>query len=206
MTSTERVYRELAAFFQDAAARGDKFFNEAELQHEMGYWLRTKLPPDYRLFFERPSEWFNSNARGLVKKEIDLVVAPPAKEGYVAIELKCPRNGRHPETMFDACCDLQFLEQLVEVGFLSGLFAMHVDDPCFYQNGSIAGIYGFFRAARPLTGAITKPTGSKAQIVNLKGTYGVQWRSNGGAERYWLQQIARLSNKPLQLPESYLTQ
>jgi hypothetical protein len=193
----ELVVSLVERFFQDAVASGGEFFNEAELQHEIGWWLRKTLPSGFRVFFERPADFFFPDARGLVKKEVDLVVSPPDQRWYVAIELKCPRNGRHPETMFDACRDLQFLEQLVSVGFLGGLFAKHVDDPCFYQNGSQDGIYGFFRAARILAGTITKPTGSKDQMVNLRGTYQVQWRPDGAGVRYWLQAVRRIPSEAL---------
>src|SRR5271156_4015659 len=99
----------MEAFFRDAATSRVEIFNEAELQHEIGWWLRTALPRGFCVLFERPVRSFFPDARNLVKKEIDLVVSPPDRAWHVAIELKCPRNGRHPETMFDACKDLQFL-------------------------------------------------------------------------------------------------
>jgi len=169
------------------------FFNEAQLQHELAFWLRTSLP-GFRVYFERPVESFFPKVPGLAKKEIDLVVAPADQAWHIAIELKCPRNGRHPETMFEACRDLQFLEQLTAMGFRGGLFAMHVDDPCFYQNGTKEGIYAFFRAGQPLAATIMKPTGSKDQLVNLLGSYNVQWQPYGAKERYWLQAVTTPSN------------
>lgn len=186
------VLEQVDAFLRDAAASGVSFFNEAELQHELGFWLRTRMTSGTHVYFERPASSFFPAARGLVKKEIDLVVSPPDHAWHFAIELKCPRNGRIPETMFDACRDLQLLEQLAAAGFAGGLFVMHVDDPGFYQSGSQAGIYSHFRAGLPLPPVITKPTGSKDQIVSLSGTYRVQWQSYGSAGRYWLQRVTSM--------------
>jgi hypothetical protein len=188
------VIAAVEAFLRDSETRGVEFFNEAELQHELGYWLRTKLAPGMRVFFERPANSFFQQAQGLVKKEIDLVVAPEDRSWHFAIELKCPRNGRVPETMFDACRDLQLLEQLLRVGFVGGLFLMHVDDPSFYQSGLQTGIYSFFRGGQPLTGTITKPTGRKDQVVHLHNSYRVQWQPYGATSRYWLQVVTSTPN------------
>lgn len=183
------VVASVEAFLVEAASRGLLFFNEAELQHELGYWLRTRLSPAMVVYFERPAESFFPNSPKLVKKEIDLVVAAVDRSWHFAIELKCPRSGRVPETMFDACRDLQFLEQLIPVGFVAGLFVMHVEDRAFYESGMQTGIYSYFRGGLPLTGTITKPTGSKDQVVSLGCSYRVQWRPHGTASRYWLQVV-----------------
>lgn len=192
------VVATVEAFLRDSEGRGVEFFNEAELQHELGFWLRTKLPAGMCVFFERPAASFFPQARGLVKKEIDLVVAPAERDWHIAIELKCPRNGRVPETMFDICRDLQFLEQLILAGFQGGLFVLHVDDPAFYQSGLQTGIYSHFRGGVTLTGTVTKPTGSKDQVVNLGDSYSVRWRPYGIAGRYWLQIVASTPNQAMQ--------
>jgi hypothetical protein len=189
------VVASVEGFLRDADSRGVEFFNEAELQHELGYWLRTRLPTGTSVYFERPTSWFLPEARGLVKKEIDLAVTPADRSWHFAIELKCPRNGRVPETMFDACRDLQLLEQLVSVGFRGGMFVMHVEDPAFYQSGLQTGIYSFFRSGVPLTGAITKPTGGKDQTVLLGNTYSVRWQPYATVGRYWVQSIVSAPNQ-----------
>ena len=196
----------VAAFFRESESRGVKFFNEAELQQELGYWLRTTLSVGVSVYFERPADHFFPSARRLVKKEIDLVVVPADRSWHFAIELKCPRNGRIPETMFDACRDLQFLEQLVEAGFAGGLFIMHVDDPGFYQSGLQTGIYSFFRGTVPLAGIIAKPTGNKnqtgedsARTVALANSYAVQWQPYCSSGRYWLQEVTSTTNPAVRL-------
>lgn len=195
----DEVVASVEAFLRDSQSRGVEFFNEAELQHELGYWLRTQLSAGMSVYFERPAKSFFPNTNGLVKKEIDLVIAPADGSWHFAIELKCPRNGRVPETMFDACCDLQFLEQLVSRGFRGGLFVMHVDDRLFYQAGSQAGIYSYFRNGAPLAGTVPKPTGNKNKVVELNNTYGVRWQPYGTAGRYWLQAVADTPNKALHI-------
>jgi hypothetical protein len=188
----DRVVAAVQAFLSDSAARAVPFFNEAELQHELGFWLRSKLAPALVVYFERPTDSFFRAAPRLVKKEIDLVLAPADRSWHFAIELKCPRSGRVPETMFDACRDLQFLEQLIPVGFGGGLFLMHVHDRQFYQ-GIQTGIYSYFRGNVPLTGTITKPTGSKDQLVSLACSYRVQWQPYSAGARYWLQTVTAKS-------------
>ena len=184
----------LGRFFEVAVTGDTEFYCEAELQHEIGYWLRPKLPCGWHVWFERPSHLFFPQAIGLRKKEIDLVIASPDHSRKVALELKCHLRGqgRIPETMFDVCRDLQFLEQLVSHGFCGGLFAILVDDPMFYQDGKQDGIYSLFKAGRSLHGDIQKPTGGKDQVVTLHGSYCVKWKPCGTDNtdrRYWLQSV-----------------
>jgi hypothetical protein len=177
------------AFLRNAADSGIDFFNEAELQHELGYWLRSKVETGLMVYFERPAKSFFPTMGGKVRKEIDLVIAPADRSWHFAIELKCPRNGRIPETMFDACKDLKRLEDLVSTGFRGGLLIMHVNDPGFYESGLKTGIYSFFRDGAQLTGTIKKPTGKKDLEVYISGSYRVMWESYGEAGRYWLQMV-----------------
>lgn len=88
----DEVVASVEAFLRDSESRGVELFNEAELRHELGYWLRTRLPAGTSVYFERPAASFFPQARGLAKKEIDLVVAPADRSWHLAIELKCPRK------------------------------------------------------------------------------------------------------------------
>lgn len=185
----DRTIAEVKRFLRRSALREECFFNEAELQHELGFWLRRKLPSGTRVHFERPAASFFPSAIGLVKKEIDLVISPPNNPGRMAIELKCPRNGQFPEMMFSACRDLQFLEQLVAKGFAAGLFLIHVNTPGFYQIGLKRGIYAHFRGGKPLPAIIRKPTGIQNQVVRLTNRYCVKWEQCGEFGRYWLQLV-----------------
>ena len=175
-------------FFRTLSGSEFEIYNESALQHELGYWLRTRLPVGWQVRFEQPAASLIPCTSRLTKKEIDLVVTDGSQ--HYAVELKCPRQGRHPETMFDVCKDLAFLEELVEAGFCGGLFAIHVEDPLFYSRGSTDGIYAFFRSGKLLTGAIDKPTGRSTSIAKLKGTYSVHWQECGQEARYWIQLVS----------------
>lgn len=177
-------------FLREVANEEDVFYNEASLQHELALFLRAAMPPQWRLHLERPASWFKAKATKLAKKEIDLVVSDATSQQLIAIELKCPRSGRHPETMFDVCKDIQFLEELVSCGFAGGVFALHVHDPLFYEHGSRAGIYSFFRGDASISGVIAKPTGSPAPPVVVRGSYRPAWEVGSGTNRYWVQPIS----------------
>lgn len=187
------VHKSVEWFFRVSANKRHHFHNEAELQHELAYWLRQRLP-NYLVYLERPYHSFFPGARKLVKKEIDLVVGSLDRTQHVAVELKCPRNGRTPLTMFDACCDIQFLEELVDLGFDGGVFGMHVNDPAFYlRKAAATGIYSHFRAGKTIEGTILRPTKSQKNTgpseASLAGTYSVEWKTFNSDECYWVQPI-----------------
>jgi hypothetical protein len=108
--------------FFEAVGRGEReIYNEFSLQHELGCFLRSCIPPPLKIQFERPVEFFQPCGSAYEKKEIDISVFSPDRSSRVALELKFPRNGQYPEQMFSSCCDLLFLEQLVSGGFAGGL-------------------------------------------------------------------------------------
>lgn len=118
-----------------------EIYNEFSLQHEFGIYLRSRFPQDkLKVQFERPASFFGIAPAQLAKKEIDISVFETPQKPEIAVELKFPRNGRYPESMFDACCDLAFLENLVAGGFGTGLFVMVVDDHLFYEGPDEEGI------------------------------------------------------------------
>ncbi|HEX5435832.1 MAG TPA: hypothetical protein VFW98_01640 [Gemmatimonadaceae bacterium] len=179
----------IRAFFTEITDPEERFYNEASLQHELALYLRSRLPGGWRVYLELPASWFHQAARGLTKKEIDLAVTDGSRERAVAVELKCPRQGQHPEQMFKACQDLQFLEQLIAAGFAGGVFAMHVRDPLYYERGSRRGIYAHFRAGTAICGVIRKPTGARDRVAEIRGSYTPVWLPGGGSHRYWVQSV-----------------
>lgn len=176
-------------FFPSLPDPASNLYNEASLQHELAVFLRQHLPDGWCLYFERPAASFRPAATRLVKKEIDLALTDPTGDTVIAVELKCPRQGQHPEQMFKACQDLLFLEQLVAAGFAGGVFVMHVRDPLFYASGSREGIYAHFRAGTPIRGTIQKPTGARDLTVCLEGAYTPGWIADAGDGRFWIQPI-----------------
>lgn len=145
-------------------------FNEHGLQLELGIYLRSL---GYEVQFERPFKIdARANSTKRPKHELDIFVK--RGEIKVAIELKTPLAGRVPETMYDFCADLQFVEQLVALKQVDLGFCLLVtnDRQFWHSDLRSEGIYGFFRRHDfPLTGLVSKPTGAKDSTVFLTGSY-----------------------------------
>ena len=166
--------KKVLPFFDDVESGAIEIYNEFSLQHELGIFLR-KVFPGYKVQFERPVDHFGLKRGKFYKKEIDIVVFKDNEKPLMAIELKFPRQGQHPEQMFSACTDLLFLEQLVDAKFSKGVFIMVVDDDLFVRGRDTTGIYKYFRNNKPLNGKITKPTGSEKWKICIKNSYCVKW-------------------------------
>ena len=162
-------------FFQLVAQGRVEIYNEFSLQHELGGYLRSVLPARFRVQFERPVSFFDIKAQRLSKKEIDISVFTQDQVERIAIELKFPRNGQYPEQMFAACRDIAFLEELVRHGFTGGFFVMAADDPLFYQGAGQEGIYGCFRAGRP----VLRQNSVRRQVIDLAGLIQRKFRLDG---------------------------
>jgi hypothetical protein len=154
-----------------------EIYNEFSFQHELGLFLRQHIA-DHKIQFERNVSHFGFDKVNFEKKEIDIAVFKvPDTQRSCVIELKFPRNGQVPETMFSFCKDISFLEQLVNAGFDSGYFVALADDKNFYSGNKVDGIYGLFRDEQVITGAIVKPTGDKDTSVTINNTYIAKWFS-----------------------------
>ena len=164
-------------------------YNEVSLQHELGFCLRHDMPPDFKVQFERAVNHFGIDRHGLVKKEIDITVFSPSRNQKHAIELKYPRNGQYPEQMFKACQDIAFLEQLVNQGFGSSYFIMLVDDHLFFEGPKRDGVFAHFRNNKPISGVVTRPTGTKQEFFRIQGKYLVTWREIADRRRYAMVQV-----------------
>jgi hypothetical protein len=176
--------------FSKAVGTGEiEIYNEFSLQHELGLFLRCRLN-GCKVQFERNVSHFNLFKGDLHKKEIDIVVTCVDKIfNHSAIELKYPRNGQFPESMFSFCKDIAFLEQLVAGGFQSAYFLAVVDHPNFYA-GDPKGIYGLFRNGHPIAGRIMKPTGPKDQEIDIKGSYIAKWLPINSDTKFCLVEVA----------------
>jgi len=155
---------ELDKFFQLFAKGEVEIYNEFSFQHELGIFLRHEFP-ELKIQFERNVSYFDLDKAQYQKKEIDLVMFLDKSNVECVMELKFPRNGQVPETMFSFCKDIAFIEQLVKSGFKRGYFVAVVDDKAFYE-GNPKGIYGLFRNGQSITGHIQKPTGAKDKSLN----------------------------------------
>lgn len=172
--SPMQINRQITEFAK-AVGKGEiAIYNEFSLQHELGLFLRTQLV-GCKIEFERNVSHFKLAKSNFEKKEIDIAVTSPTGERLSAIELKYPRNGQFPESMFSFCKDIAFLEQLVSSGFQCAYFLAVADHKLFYSGKNDKGIYGLFRSGTPITGTITKPTGSKDSKVRITGSYIASW-------------------------------
>jgi len=193
----------IAAEFMSKVEKGEiEIYSEFSLQHEFGIYLR-RLMPDYKVQFERNIKYFQIKNKNLLKKEIDISVFKNEEYPLYAIELKYPRNKRHPETMFDFCKDISFCEELVGRKFKKAYALVVVDDPLFYETkNELNGIYQYFRNSQQISGEIKKPTKAKTnkgiEKVNIKGKYLVQWnRVDKTNMRWYIIKIDSLTNDTL---------
>ena len=174
----------IQGFFKEVTSGHIEIYNEISLQHEFGIYLRRTLPASFKVQFERPTSYFQIPTK-LSKTEIDLSIFKGPRSEMEAVEFKFPRAGRTPESMFDTCKDIQFVEELKSSGFVGGAAILVADNSDFYQPKQVTdGIYQYFRHGRPLTGRISKPTGDKNQYVNIQGSYEVHWRTVKGDLKY----------------------
>lgn len=97
-------------FFLSVHFNNIEIYNEFSLQHELGIFLRNKLP-NYRIQFERNVSYFTPDIK-TIKKEIDITIFNQDKSEKYAIELKCPLNGQYPEQMYSFVKDIKFMEEL----------------------------------------------------------------------------------------------
>jgi hypothetical protein len=166
----------------DGISRGQiEIYNEFSLQHEVGILLRSEFPNDKVQFERNVYDLFNNDK--FIKTEIDIAVFSPDRSTLrCAIELKFPRNGKHPEQMFSFCKDICFAEQLKKAGFERSYLIIFANDKLFY-SGNGEGIYGYFRQSKKLYGSIRKPTGKKNEIIKLEGSYQVKWHSVSGVPK-----------------------
>lgn len=161
-----------------------EIYNEFSLQHEMGIFLRNRLPA-YKVQFERNAKFFG--IYHTIKHEIDIVVYND-HEKY-AIELKYPVNGQYPEQMFSFVKDICFMEELKTAGFTDTYCVTVVDDKNFYNGARKDGIYAFFRSKECLTGSIIKPTGKKDCSIEIKNKYFINWEGKKNDLKYYLVKI-----------------
>lgn len=166
--------------FMEQVLNGNiEVYNEFSLQHEMGIFLREKLPA-YKVQFERNTKFFGIT--GTIKHEIDIVIYNDYEKH--AIELKYPVNGQYPEQMYAFVKDIKFMEELKEAGFDSTYCLTLVQDKNFYSGKKTDGIYSYFRTNTPITGTIVKPTGGKYEEFVINGSYDLLWNGEGENKYY----------------------
>lgn len=159
-------------------------YNEFSLQHELGIFLRERLP-NYKVQFERNTKFFGIS--GTLKHEIDIVIFNDM-ERY-AIELKYPVNGQYPEQMYSFVKDIIFMEQLKNNGFDATYCLTMVKDKNFYFGKKTDGIYAYFRGDEILCGIIEKPTGKSNESVTLNKSHRIVWEGATEQLKYYIVDI-----------------
>ena len=181
-------------------------YNEFSFQHELGIYLRDNLPEDYKVQFERNVSFFGNNMDDfksipkLVKKEIDIAIYKYDDEkvhSCHAIELKYPRNGQYPDSMYAFIKDIKFMEQLNSAGFENTYCMVMVDneDKLFYSNGKKDGIYQYFRDKQEINGKIYKQTGNgkNEKYYDIQGKYTIIWIPK--CNNKWMMYQIKTNNK-----------
>jgi hypothetical protein len=120
-----------------------QIYNECALQLELALYLRLcghsvclELPFSVRSLEE-------SSRRP--KRELDVWVSDGTTR--TAIELKVPLQGRVPETMYDFCADLEFVESIVRAREADCGYCLLVSNNRQFWEGATSeqSIYRFFR-------------------------------------------------------------
>lgn len=150
----KNVKKLIEEFIKNKVKYSDIVYNEFSLQHELGFYLRSKLSKNWRVDFERNIAEFEKNNSPLqikkpIKKEIDIIIRPTKIfdiKDIIAIELKYPRNGAFPKTMWQFKEDIDFLNQLVEEGFKKAYALTIVEQTPFYKGKFKQKPYTYFRS------------------------------------------------------------
>jgi hypothetical protein len=169
----------IESFFSKAPDACGSIYNERSLQLELAFAFRIA---GFDVKFERPIRV--PRPAGSTKKEkynLDLIVSRNGQSA--AVELKVPLNRRHPETMYDFCADLEFVESIMTAGKAEyGYCLMVTNDKVFWDDsGRGSRIHNLFRQpGSMLHGIVLKPTGKDkdSEAVIVSGSYRVpdKWR------------------------------
>lgn len=160
----------IEAFFEQAPEESGPIYNERSLQLELAYWFRRMSA---RVEFERPCRVTGlSGSTCPPKTNLDLLVRDDRLT--TAFELKVPLNGRHPETLYDFCNDISFIEGILR-GRLAdkGYCLLVTNDHNFWRDtGQGSTIHNLFRCkGSKLNGLVEKPTGKNKTMVSISGSY-----------------------------------
>jgi hypothetical protein len=176
-------------FFAHVEQNNIELYNEFSFQHELGIYLRNKLPR-YQVQFERNIS-FLSHCKDTVKREIDISVFSPDMSERFAIELKFPLNGQYPEQLYSFAKDIKFMEQVKSLGFQHTYCVSLVADRPFYSGQNNHGIYAYFREKHEVSGRIYKPTGNgkNSNYIELNGNYPFKWESLSHFRKFYCIEI-----------------
>jgi hypothetical protein len=133
-------------FIQKIENNEIELYNEAGLQHELGYFLRCN---NVNTKFEYNTNLIPIIDDKLLKKELDLYIR--VNEEQYCIELKFPTKGAFPRRMTQSLIDIFFIQQLLNNGFTKGYFLFFTTLSAFKQGPETNGIYSYFRRTKSLS-------------------------------------------------------
>lgn len=189
----------ISDFFKHASQNNIVFYNEGCLQIEMVIYFRSRLP-QFHFQVERPITDFRKHRPVRMKKEIDICVIDNDGKKHAIIELKYPKNGKIPETMYDFCKDIEFCEFGVGAGFSKAYAILLTEDKGFWEGNKKDGIYKYFRGTEPINGQIDKPTGNQKTTALISGNYTVEWANAHTSHRYTAIEITENRSGAHRLP------
>lgn len=169
----------IANFIKTIQQNADiKLYNEAGLQHELGFYLREYLPKENKIQLERNIEAIIGTKEGFYKTEIDLFITNGKEK--IAIELKVPINKQIPKRMELAFKDVRFLEQLKEIGFDECYFLFASNVKSFWKSRREQKIYEYFNDGilQTLKKTDVPPfiQKSKTAFTKMKKAHKFEWR------------------------------
>lgn len=121
---------------------GINLYNEAGLQHELGFYLKKNLPKKYIIELERNVSAITGTKKGFYKKELDIYITD-GKNKY-AVELKVPVNKQIPRQMELTFKDVRFMEQLKEKGVNECFLLFASLTKSFWESRRVHKIYEYF--------------------------------------------------------------
>lgn len=180
------IKTEITHFFKYAQEEGIELYNEFSLQHELGVFLREKMPK-HKIQFERnvdtifTAKEIEKIEEGMVKSEIDITILNPDGTTYATIELKYPRKKQYPVQMYAFIEDIKFAEQLQRLGFHHTYCVVLVDDDVFYQPTGRVGtkyeeLYKCFREKFNVPSRFSFPIPKKVFPIELNKAYKIDWQ------------------------------
>jgi hypothetical protein len=155
-----------------------ELYNEAGLQHELGFFLRERLPNGYKIQLERNIEAILGTKQGFCKKEIDMFIT--GGNSKKAIELKMPINKQIPRRMELTFEDVRFLEQLKNNGFDECYLLFTSNVKSFWDSRREQIIYEYFNdgVIKTLKESDVPPfiQNSETAFNEMKETYNFEWQ------------------------------
>lgn len=152
-----------------------ELYNEFSVYHEIGNHLQRLFTADYRINYMRPPEFFGIR-ESLVKSGIDIAIFDEEMGRYHAIEVVFIKDEPHLEKMFEICTGIRFMEELVENGWRESYVLLIADLP---EERHPDGAYPhpLFRGETVIEGAIQSPDEQHPTILDIQGTYTIEWNA-----------------------------